>query len=254
MKRLFIVAVTVLMITQVRAQQNNDDKTAQAMAMMQEMMNSMANAEARPLYKFPLAMNMHIVTYENDSKKEGMDVKFYINNKEDYMAFKGEGHKDMKAMTIIFDPGKSTLVMLNSAEKSYMAMNTEALEKMDMQKMMQEHGGDKMSDIDCNKTGKEKKIKGYTCHQYICTDKEKNTRSEVWMTDEIKVNIAKAVKKGPMATYFKNMKDMNGMMMEGRFYQDGKLQAAIDITDVDPKSDYKVKLDDYSKMNTFGQH
>lgn len=250
MKKLLVLSLSLLIGYTVSAQK---DKADESMAMLQQFMEGMANAETRTVYKFPLAMNLHIVDYNGGKKKEEMDVKYYANTSDNILAFEGKDDKSNKEMTIVYDAGKSTMVMVDEAKKSYMAMSIKAFEAMDMQKMMQQYGGKSSNvDVKCNKSGKTKTIKGYACEELVCTDKENGSKAEVWVTDKIPVNIAKYSKSTPWGMYFQGLEGMNGMMMEAKLYEHDKLNATMEVTEVNTKSDFSVKMSNYTKMDMFG--
>jgi hypothetical protein len=104
------------------------------------------------------------------------------------------------------------------------------------------------SSVNCKRTGKTKTIQGYLCEEYICTDEERNTRSEVWVTNKIPVNIAQSGARGPMAPYWGSTSSLGGMMMEGHFYKNDQLESSIEVTNIDPKANMKVNTTEY-KMN-----
>lgn len=250
MKKLVILSLSLLVSAYSFAQQ---DKAEEGMAMLQQFMEGMANAETRSVYKFPITMNMHIVDYNGGKKKEEMDVKYHVNTDDDILAFVGKDDKSNKQVTIVYDAGKSTMVMVDEAKKSYMAMSIKAFESMDMQKMMQQHSKKSArTDVKCNKSGKTKTIQGYACEQMVCTDSENDGKIEVWTTDKIPVNIAKSAKSTPWAMYFNGLDGMNGMMMKADFYEKGKLEASMNVTEVNTSSNYSVKMSELSKMDMFG--
>lgn len=250
MKRLIVLSLSLLISYSSFSQK---DKAEEGMAMLQQFMEGMANADTRSEYKFPIMMNMRITDYNGGKKKEETDVKYYINTTDDVLAFEGTDDKSNKKVKIVYDAGKSTMIMVDESEKSYMAMSIKAFEAMDMQKMMQQHNGKaSRENVKCNKSGKTKTIHGYTCEQMVCTDDENSGKIEVWMTDKIPVNIAKSAKSTPWAMYFNGLDGMNGMMMKADFYENDKLEASMNVTEVNTKSDYSVNMSKYSKMDMFG--
>lgn len=250
MKRLLLLSVFSLSCINIYAQ---NDKAEDGMAMLQEFMEGMANAETRSVYQFPMSMNMHIVSYKNSSKKDEMDIKYYANTSDEILAFESKDKGGKGEATIVYDPQKSTMVIVNDKEKSYMAMSIKSFEKMDMQKMMQQHGaGNEKHDIKCSKSGKTKTIQGYDCEQTVCVDKEDGSKAEVWVTDKLPINITKSAKNTPWGMYFNGLEGMNGMMMQGDFYKNDKLEASMNVTEINTKANHSVQLSKYKKMDMFG--
>lgn len=262
MKKLLVLLLSVLVVSTGFAQNAEAEKAMKEMmsgdnaAKLLEMMGNMMNAETRPVYKFPISMNLRITDYEKDKKDDVTDIKYHINSSEQTFAFigKDEQRGANKKVMIIYDAKNSAMVMLDEKEQSYMAMNTKAFEGMDFEKMMKDHNGGKGStpDIKCSKTGKTKTIQGYPCEEHVCVDKEKQSKAEVWVTDKVPVNIAKASKGTPFALYFSGLDDMKGMMMHGKFYEKNHLVAEMEVTTVDTKSDYSINLSKYKKSDMFG--
>ena len=98
-------------------------------------------------------------------------------------------------------------------------------------------------------------IQGYLCEEYICIDKEKDSRSELWVTNKIPVDIAQSFKSSPIAAYFSKVDGMgglSGMMMEGRFYEKGELKAVMEMLNITEKANMAITLSSYKKTDMFG--
>lgn len=224
---------------------------AEGMAKMQEFMASMNNAETKPVYKFPVSMTMRVTEYKNGTKKDATDIKYYVNGAEETFAFAGRENKSAgKEMMMVYDSKTGTMVMLDEQKKTYMAMNINAFKGMEEQ--MGGTSGKAGNNIKCSKSGKTKAIQGYPSEEYICINKEKDSRSEVWVTNKIPVNIAKSVKGSPMAAYFDGLDGMGGMMMEGKFYEKGELKAGMEMLNINEKSNHSIMLNNYKKTDMFG--
>lgn len=231
-----------------------EKQRAEGMAKLQEMMAGMSNAETRPVYKFQISMTMRVTEYKNGAKKEATDMKYHVNGAEETFAFVGNENKSAgKEMTVVYDSKNSTMVMLDEQKKTYMAMNINAFKGME--KQVGGTSGKAGNNIKCNKTGKTKVIQGYLCEEYVCVDKEKDSRSEFWVTNKIPVDIAQSFKSSPIAAYFgkvDGMDGLSGMMMEGKFYEKGELKAGMEMIDVNEKSSHSIMLNNYKKTDMFG--
>lgn len=225
---------------------------AEGMAKLQELMNSMTNAEARSSYTFPLALNMLITNYKDNKNGEKINVKYYVNNDEGTFAFQAKDGD--RPMMMVYDTENNTMVIFDEQKQSYMAMNIEAFTNSGMMAKMNaysKNAGD-YDDVHCDKSGKTKSVKGYSCKEMVCENDSRDSRAEVWLSDDLPVNISKAARNTPWATYFQNLDGMTGMMMLGSFYEDDKLQASLEVTEINEKANHSINTGKYNKMDMFG--
>ncbi len=220
----------------------NADNKAKGEAWLSGMMNGKTESQ----YSFPLFLNMHVTDYKNGEKKGENDMKYYINAAQNIFAMKVSDEKKRKRgdMFMIYDYKNNSMVMLNEEEKTGMAININSFMSADAQARRGQPTGTK-GNSDCKKTGRTKMIHGYSCEEYVCTDEDRNRRSEIWITTKIHIDIAESGGKGPWASYFGSSKGLGGMMMEGDFYKNGQLEAKIEVTDVNEHADLKVSMSDY---------
>lgn len=222
------------------------------MAKLQDFMDNMSNATTRPEYKFPLSLTMKVTEYKNGNPKESTDIKYHVNAAEEIFSFIGKenrgGNKDMQ---VIYDSKNNAMVMIDEAKKSYVAMNINAFMSAEAQARRGNPAASK-DDVKCNKTGKSKNVNGYPCVEYVCIDEDKDSKVEVWVTNKIPVNMAKAAKGQPWAMYYTGLDGMSGMMMEGKVYEKGKLNGTMEVTDINEKANHTISLSKYKKMDMFG--
>lgn len=263
MKKLLILSVSLFAFSASSAQKDQVEKAMQekymkehgndGMAKLQDFMANMSNAETRPVYKFPITMTMRITDYVKGVKKEPSDIKYHINATEETFAFVGKENKSgSKEMVIVYDNKNNVMVMLDEQKRSYMAMNVNAFMSAEMQARKAQGVTKGTSNLECSKSGKTKNIQGYLCEEYVCIDKEKDSKTEVWVTDKVPVNIAKSAKGQAWATYFHGLEGMNGMMMEGKFYEKGQLEATMEVTEMNEKANHSISLSSYKKTDMFG--
>lgn len=258
MKKLLSVLLLFIVVATAHAQRGDVEKAMQekymkehgaaGMAKLEEMMGGMMNAKTASEYTFPISMDMQVITYKNGKQDEDMLIKYYLNNSANNFAF--ETKDNNKNMTIVYDTDNNSMVMIDEAQNSYMSMDVNAAKKMGMDYMAKNKTAN-AGDVDCSKSGKTKTIQGYPCQQMVCIDKEADTKTEIWFTNKIPVNIADAAKGGPWAGYFHGLNGMSGMMMEGNFYEHGTLEAAMKVTNVNKAANKKIQLSKYNKMNPF---
>lgn len=224
------------------------------MAKLQEFMDNMNNAKTKERYDFPMSFVMHMTSYDKGVKKDERDIHYYANGPEQLVAFDGtyagNKEKSMKDSRVVYDNKNASMIMLNEKDKTYTAMNINAFRSKEMQEKAKNPG----SNIDCKKTGNTKTIRGYACEEYVCVDEEKDTRSEMWVTNKIAVNMAGALKgNSPMKYGFSGLDNMNGMLIEGKFYKKDKLEATIETTNIDTKANYSISLGTYKKQDMFNR-
>lgn len=219
-------------------------------------MNNTFGGKTEDSYTFPLYLNMHFVEYKNGKKKDESDIKYYVDASSGNFAFIGvdNGKKNSgEDMTMIYDSKNTSMIMVNDAEKTAIAINFGMLMNSGMvQRKAQKKYEDEMQDISCKKTGKSKAIQGYSCIQYQCVDKDEDSKADVWVTDGIPVDVKKASNFGLWNMYFLNSSGIGGMMMEGKFYEDGQLSSSLEITELNKKADHTVNMSDYQMTGIGG--
>ena len=141
--------------------------------------------------------------------------------------------------------------MVAEKDKSYIAMNTKAIEDLGLDKMMQERGT--YSNVKCSKSGKTKTIKGYPCEEYVCVDEDNHTKTEAWVTNKMQVDFAKASGKSPWGKYFHGLDGMTGMIMQGKFYKNNQLEGSMEVVEVNEKSGYTINMGNYTKKDLYNQ-
>lgn len=223
---------------------------AEGMAKLQEYMSSMTSAETREEYTFPLSADMVVTTYKNGEEKS-MPVTYFINTDQETFAFKAS-HSGEDAM-MVYDNQNNAMVIIQEDKKVYMAMNVEAFKSGDFKAKIDAYQGKSGEhNVNCKKSGKTKTINGYECEQMVCMDDERNSKAEIWVTNRIPIDITTAAEGTPWGMYFHNVEGMNGMMMQGNYYEEGELQAKMEVTNINDKAAHTIKLSNYNKMDMFG--
>ena len=214
-------------------------------------MKNMMSGKVEPEYKFPVMVQMHTTSYKNGTKKDEMDMTYYLNSATNQFAMKMVEEKKRKKneeMLIIYDYKSNSMIMLNETEKTGMAMNLNAFMSGENIKKREQGAGAASNDkgtTSCKKTGKSKMIRGYSCDEYICTDSERDTRSEVWVTNKLSFDIAQPNSRGPLAAYLGGAKGLGGMMMEGNFYKNDELEMKMETMDLNNAANKLVSTKDY---------
>ena len=81
--------------------------------------------------------------------------------------------------TMIFDISKEYLIILTEEQKQAMVMSMDATETL------ADNVDAQQSDMKITATGKQKKILGYSCKQYIFTSSE--AKGDMWVTEDLKL-------------------------------------------------------------------
>ncbi len=209
------------------------------------------NVKMEDTYTFPYAMNMHIITYKKGVKKDEADIRYFFNPDKQYFASEASDQKKKQETLIIYDYQENALLMLQQKEKTGLAFNINAFMSSEAianrEREMQTAA--EQTSVSCKKTGEKKHIQGYPCEAYICSDEEKNTRTEVWITDRIPVNIVASKVPGTITHLFGGAQNLEGLLMAGNFYRNDQLESSVEITSVNDKADLSVTTADYTFSN-----
>jgi hypothetical protein len=174
-------------------------------------------------------------------------TSYFINTKTANFATKMADEKKKEQMLMVYDMKANSMLMLDQNKMTGMAININAFMSgeaiANREKKMAEGG---KGDHDCKKTGKSKTILGYHCDEYICIDKDKNTRSEIWLSPKVAINMSAAMR--GMGGLAGAMNGQTGMMMEANFYKNDQLESSLLVTDLNESANMKVVTADY-KLN-----
>ncbi len=221
-------------------EKDNAGNKAKGEAWLQGMMNGKTESS----YHFTEDLTMHVTTYKGGEVKDENDIRYYLSPKEKYFGMKpqGSGRRKSEDMFMIYDNKNNSMVTLNEDKKTGMAININSFMSAEAQAKRNDPSGASKS-IKCNKTGKTKTIQGYSCFEFVCTDEDRNTRTEAWVTTAVNIDISSSFSRGPMA-YFGNTKT-GGFLMEGNFYKNNELQTKMEVTSINTKADVTKNISDY---------
>ena len=265
MKKIILVPLLLLIVMPGMAQRGYvkramEDKYEKehgdaGMAKYNEWMNGkVMNVKTEPEYKFTKSLTMQVTDYKNGKKRDATEVQYFINPAKTYFGTATTDKKKDNEMFMIYAMKENYMLMLDTKKMTGMAINMnafmsgKAIEARD--KRMSGDGDEKptKSNTNCNKTGKSKTIQGYSSDEYVCKDPDRDTRTEMWMTNKINVNMAQANMRGPYAAYFMGMGNMGGMIMEANFYKRDELQSTMLVTDVNENANRVEVMKNY-KLN-----
>lgn len=213
--------------------------------------NHLTNVKMEESYVFPYDMNMHITTYKNGNKKDEADMRYFFNPDKQYFASETVDRKKKQDMLIIYDYKENAMLMLKPKEKTGIAFNINAFMSGEAIANREQNAkkSTESASVSCKKSGRTKDIQNYSCSEYVCTDEENNTRTEVWITDRIAVNIAATKGPGSIAHLFGSAGELNGLMMAGDFYKNDQLESRIEITSINEKANLSIQTAEYTFSN-----
>ncbi len=226
---------------------------ADGLAKLSEMMNKeLLQAEFEDKYEFDLSMKMRITGYKNGSKSDESYFDYFLNTDKPYFAVKTKDqNKQNREVLVVYDMDKDAMLVLQTAEKSGTAINFN-LNKL-MSSGLIDENSTKEGKIDCKKSGKTKTISGYPCQEFICVDAESNTRTEVWFTDKIQIDITSRNEGNQWAKMFGTLPDFKGMMIEGYVYKNEQLEGKMEVLSINEKEKTTINTKEYSINGVTGK-
>lgn len=172
-------------------QKASDARDKAASNAMMKALGISTNVDVKSSYDYSGDIEMTIQTWDETGETEGpvLYTTYVSKGNEGFaMKFSQDG---TGSTTMIFDYKDSKMIIMNNenGDKTGMVMQwegmTDSLENFDYS---EPPGDDEIEDFSkfnehLKKTGKSKKIAGYTCDEYIYDDEE--SHATMWMTDEL---------------------------------------------------------------------
>lgn len=134
-------------------------------------MMSGKEVKTKPSYTFNIKATMQVTDYTKRKEKTMQMIQSYGKNA---IMSELESPKNI----IINDFENEAAIMIEPSKKTARVMSLSFMKKMNKQEPLEENDIAKMT-----KTGKTKTINGYTCHQYIITDKD--IKVDAWFAPEV---------------------------------------------------------------------
>jgi hypothetical protein len=127
---------------------------------------------------------MDIKSYtEGEDKPQRSKMRCHIADQKvalEFLEQSGVEKQSLKNMSMIMHPEDQTVYMLMKQGGRKMALKTQVPESTSDE--------EEDNNVEIKKTGKTKKINGYTCHEYIVTDTENNREMQAWVATNKKFN------------------------------------------------------------------
>ncbi len=207
-------------------------------------------------YIFDTRVVYQMTADNHDSKKEDvtMDMISWFEEGADYSATRIKTSQDQQPLNVltIIDTKNEAMIVILEDQKMAQVMSTKNMKEEGSGSGQGEPStpGDKPT---IRKTGRTKKILGYTCYEYEIKDKD--TEGTFWIAPEAKVYSGGMFKGNIFGNDSPSIaipEDQQGMLMEMNTVvtdEDGKKSnIKLIVKSIDRKS-MTVNMDDYQKMN-----
>lgn len=219
-------------------------------------LGNVANVKVSRAYKFPMYMQMHMITYGRNGKiKDESDFNMYANAGRSLfgmMMYKEKRGEKREDMFTIYDYKNNASMIFNMKDRTYMAFNLNAFMSRENQ-VRRETGNAKVNtDIQCKKSGRTKVIRGYKCAEFVCTNEDKGEKNEFWVTSQLPVTLSESLARTMKQRYNGNLSGMNGAVLEEYNYRDGELVSEMKVTELDPNRNFDFNTTEY-KYNGIGE-
>jgi hypothetical protein len=202
-------------------------------------------------YRFPLTLSMTATGYQNGQKREENVVVFYLNPARGWVAMPSAS--EMKnargnscAGLMVYDITSSTMLMLNTRAKTGSAMHMAgfAAKQAEVRRNLNlPTPGD--NGCTCSKTGRKKVIEGFRAEEYSCTDRSRANRHDMWVTRELKTDLAPPGSRSPLNGFLHSAGRLGGIPLEAYYYEGGNLKSSLMITDVNRSAQFFVNTEEY---------
>jgi hypothetical protein len=213
-----------------------------------------AGARIEPEYRFPIAISITASGYQNGQKRENSVVTYYINPAEGWVATASTcDQRASKAGSCagmaIYDLKASTMLVVNTREKRGVSTSMPTVAATSAQRRRElnlpppgENG------CHCDKTGKKKVIEGFRTEQYSCTNPGRNTRFDMWVTRDLKTDLAAPGSQTELSGFMHRAARLGGVPLEGYYYVNGDMMSSLMLTGVNRAAHFSVNTSEY-KLN-----
>lgn len=193
-------------------------------------------------YRFPLQLAIRSVGYNNGTAVDETRFVFHINPVKGWMASESSGGQGL----MLYDLTGSALLMLNMKARTGMAMHLGAVASQQAESRRQRSlGAPGDNHCSCNKTGRKKLIQGFQTEEYICINGARRTRHEMWVTKELKTDLAPPGSQCSLNGFFYSAGRLGGVPLEGSYYESSILRTTMQLTGVDRTSPFLIRTGEF---------
>lgn len=212
-------------------------------------MGTMEKAKYESDYSFSFTITMKVENFQDGKKMLDKEMQKDMEMKQSFgknaIAFYVENEN--KKMLSVIDLKNESMLMLSEEDKSGSAIPLSFLDKFGSNDEDNEN-------YEIKKTGRSRKIKGYTCYEYVLADN--SFKQEIWLAPSLNFlnesyvkGLSKMVKRNKnQKNIYKALKGNEGFPMEIMLYLDNKKTNRITVTDIN-KNQKNIRISDYKMMN-----
>jgi antitoxin component YwqK of YwqJK toxin-antitoxin module len=204
-------------------------------------------------YDFDAYIQMEMTTYKKNGKVDGQTVyDNYVDKKDaDYAMVFRDGNDQS---TIIFDAKNKAMLILTDSDGEKTGFAT-TIDPETWAEVAEDYTNDQGNeDLDWEaykpvKTGKTKKILGYTCDEYLVKDED--TEVHMWVSEELGKELHKEWMKNQQAfgSAFAYAWALNGMVLEYDAIEKNGEKSVMLVKDIDLNHSHSVDTNDYAIMS-----
>ena len=201
------------------------------------------NAKFDDEYKFDAWFRMQVTNYKKNGKMDDQVVyDSYVDKAgKDYGM---EYLNDDSRSTILFDADRYAMIILSDDDGDKTGFATKFDPAMLEDELDEES---ETSDLEPFKTGKTKKILGYTCDEYLIDDDDYEVH--MWISEKLGKEISKEMLNNPNAfgAAFQYSRTVEGMILEyDLVYKDDGEKTEMLVTDLDLNKKHSISTAGYN--------
>lgn len=189
--------------------------------------------KVRDIYNLPAVVTITATNYRKGVIGGSSDLNYYVDFSSGMFARQISRPNDPDTIWMIYDEPNHTTLVLNKNKRSGNVLPS--IPQMP----------DKDTATVCSKTGKTKKILGYTCAEYICENKGHRLRTELWVADGLKVSLSKGGERTPFSPLFKESGRVKGLVLSAAMYRNNQPFQKMEVTNLAKKGGLLIKAKDY---------
>ena len=212
-------------------------------------------ARVEPEYRFNIAISITATGYQNGQKSENSVVTYYINPAQGWVATSSNCEQKVAkaggcAGLEIYDMKAATMLVVNMREKRGVSMSmpnvaaTTAQRRRDLKLPPPGENGCR-----CEATGKKKIIEGFRAEQYSCDNASRTTRFEMWVTRDLKTDLAAPGARTELSGFMHRAARLGGVPLEGQYFVNGTLMSSLMLTGVNRAAQLSVNTSEYRLNN-----
>ena len=218
---------------------------------MSKLFGSMGGSvEVAESFEFNSSIDIVVTTTDNKGKATIMNMTMLFPEDNEYFGMETKGSDNPKEeippMKMIYDFENEQMItmMINGQQKIGMVIS---IDKEQLSKWADDDDNDIDELPEWTKTGKTKKILGYTCDQYIFSNED--GKGEAWVTEDDDLNIGYAMNAMTNAQKQDNKNEYpDGAILEMTFNGDDGEKMTWVSTDIKTDTNISLKTEGYQFM------